>query len=94
MIRVPGGDMLFQKQLPAVRTLRQLADIDGPFPLKAHYIVLAAERFNFDDAVISLLTLFPREEVFRSREEFIMRCEELESLIRGERMEAVAYPEQ
>lgn len=76
--------MTYDKHLPSMRKLKRLADIDGPFPIKNHFIVLAARRFNFDEDVIDFLNLFPRDEIFKSRIDFIERCEELEALISSE----------
>ena len=76
--------MAYRGHLPSMRKLKKLADMDGPFPIKNHYIVLAAHRFKFDDDVIQFLNLFPRDEVFHSRMDFIERCEELEELIESE----------
>lgn len=76
--------MTYDKRLPSMRKLKKLADLDGPFPIKNHYIVLAAQRFKFDEEVIDFLNLFPRDEIFKSRSDFVERCEELETLISSE----------
>lgn len=77
--------MVFRQRLPSIRTLRQLAEIDGPFPAKNRHAMLAAERFWFGENVIAFLKLFPPNEVFHSRDDFIDRCKELEYLILEER---------
>lgn len=77
--------MAFNKKLPAIRTLRSLAEIDGPFPVKNRHVILVAQRFWFDDNVIDFLKLFPPETVFHSRDEFMERCRQLELLMQEER---------
>ncbi|HKX73478.1 MAG TPA: hypothetical protein VJM32_05665 [Candidatus Saccharimonadales bacterium] len=77
--------MTFNKRLPTIRTLRYLADMDGPFPIKNRHIILAAQRFWFGDNVIEFLKLFPPDAVFHSRDGFIERCKQLELLIQEER---------
>ncbi|HET8671392.1 MAG TPA: hypothetical protein VFM05_12430 [Candidatus Saccharimonadales bacterium] len=77
--------MTFNKKLPSIRTLRSLASIDGPFPIKNRHVILAAQRFYFNDNVVEFLRLFPRDQVFHSRDEFIERCQQLELLIQEER---------
>ena len=76
--------MAYKSSLPPIRKLQQLADWDGPFPIENRYVILAAERFQFDDSVINFLKLFPPNQVFRSRSDFIQRCHKLEALIRSE----------
>ena len=77
--------MVFTQTLPMMSTLRHLAEMDGPFPIKNRHVILAAERFWFKENVIDFLKLFPPDEVFRSRKDFLNRCEELELMIREER---------
>lgn len=72
------------RKLPPMRSLRKLAMWDGPFPMKSRRLVMAAERFGFGDDMITFLKLFPRDEVFRSRDEFLERCELLETIIFSE----------
>jgi hypothetical protein len=76
--------MMHKEKLPSIRTLRYLADIDGPFPIKNRHVILAAQRFWFNDNVIEFLKLFPPDTVFYSRDEFIERCKQLELLIMEE----------
>ncbi len=75
---------MYTKSLPSIRTLRSLAEIDGPFPIHCRHVVIAAERFWFSDKVINFLQLFPPNEVFRSRDDFVERCKQMEVLIRQE----------
>ncbi len=75
---------LLRQRLPSLRTLRNLADMDGPFPLHTKHIILAAERFWFRDNVIAFLRLFPPDEVFYSREDFVVRCAQLERYLCSE----------
>ncbi len=77
--------MTYDKPLPAIRQLKKLAEWDGPFPMKGYRMVIGADRYGFDNNTITFLELFPHDEVFRSRSDFIKRCEALESLIRSER---------
>lgn len=77
-----GVDEMFREKLPFIRTLRTLANMDGPFPMQSRRIVAAAERLWFGGNVIAFLRLFPPDEVFRSRDDFIERCRQLERCIR------------
>jgi hypothetical protein len=70
--------MMRRQKLPSIRTLRHLAAIDGPFPIKNRHVILAAQRFLFNDGVVEFLKLFPPDEVFHSRDEFIECCKQLE----------------
>jgi len=75
---------VYYKPLPSIRSIRQLAELDGPFPMHCQHIVSAAERFWFGDSMISFLKLFPPDEPFQTRDEFVERCKQLELLIREE----------
>jgi hypothetical protein len=76
--------MTYTGQLPSLSKLRKLAEWDGPFPMKSYRIVIGAERYGFDTSVIQFLQLFPHDEVFRSRNDFLQRCQNLETIIRSE----------
>lgn len=69
---------MFYRRL-LIRTLRRLADIDGPFPMQNRHIILAAERYGFSDEVIIFLRQFPPHAIFTSRSDFIACCKQLEA---------------
>jgi hypothetical protein len=62
---------------PSMHTLRRLADVAGPFPIKSRHMILAAERFGFSARVGSFLELFELEEIFLSRDDFMRRCKDI-----------------
>lgn len=66
--------MGFRSSLPSVRSIRELADIGGPYPMRARHVILAAERFCFNEAVVSFLRQFSPNEVFLDRDELVARC--------------------
>ena len=61
--------------LPSMRTLHELAELGGPFPIQCRHLILAAERYGFPGKVITFLQSFPAHAVFRSREAFLQECE-------------------
>lgn len=63
-----------RSSLPSLRSIRELADIDGPYPIRARHAVLAAQRFCFGENVVSFLEQFSPDEIFLDREEFVSRC--------------------
>jgi len=67
-----------------MRSLKHLAEICGPFPIKNRRLLLSAERFGFNGRVIEFLRLFPANQVFHSRDSFLKSCDELGTLIRDE----------
>lgn len=70
--------------LPPMRSLKHLAEICGPFPIKNKQLLLCAERFGFNSRVVEFLQLFPANQVFHSRDSFLESCDELEALIYNE----------
>ncbi|HVX47885.1 MAG TPA: DUF2795 domain-containing protein [Candidatus Saccharimonadales bacterium] len=62
-----------------------LAEIAGPFPASRQEIMRIARNYGFDREVLHFLNLFPADEVFDSRADFITRCDEVELLVREER---------
>jgi len=63
--------------LPSVHSLRDLADMSGPYPLPARHMVLSAQRYCYGEAMLSFLEEFPPEEVFLDRDEFVARSQAL-----------------
>lgn len=76
---------MYDRPLPPIRKLRKLASWDGPFPMKSYRMVTSANRFGFDEDTIAFLKLFPHDEVFQSRDDFLERCRDLKIFIRSER---------
>ena len=77
--------MTYDQPLPSMRSLRKLASWDGPFPMKSYHMILGAQRYGFGSDMIGLLRQFPHDDVFRSRDDFINRCKELEIRIQSDR---------
>ena len=73
--------MTYDRPLPPMRNLKKLATWDGPFPMKGYRMVIGANRYGFDDDTIHFLQLFPHDAVFRSRDDFLKRCQDLELFI-------------
>lgn len=73
--------MAYDIPLPSTRKLRQLAEWGGPFPIKNRHLMLAAERFNLGEKVIKFLTLFPKDTIFVSREDFLYQCNVIEQYL-------------
>ena len=69
--------MKYKKQLPPVRHLLSLAQ-DTLFPVSREEIEQNAPYYGFSDEVVNFLRLFPADEIFSSRVDFMTRCEELE----------------
>lgn len=76
--------MQYDKPLPPIRKLKKLAEWDGPFPMKSYRLVIGASRYGFDDDTIWFLEQFPHDAVFKSRSDFLERCEQMEATIRAE----------
>lgn len=75
--------MNYEKPLPSIRKLKKLAEWDGPFPMKSYRLIVGANRYGFDDDTILFLQLFPHDDVFKSRSDFLDRCEQMAALIRA-----------
>jgi len=78
--------MTYDGPLPTIRRLKKLAEWSGPFPMKSHHMVIDAERFRFDSTTIQFLQLFPHDEVFENRTDFLCHCASLETTIRAGRL--------
>ena len=74
----------YRYDLPPVRHLLSLAS-DTQFPATRHDISRNAARWGFTQTMLDFLYLFPENEVFKSRVDFMTRCEELELLLGQER---------
>ena len=57
-----------------MRTLHELAELGGPFPIQCRHLILAAERYGFPGKVITFLQSFSARAVFMSREAFLQEC--------------------
>ncbi len=77
--------MTYNKPLPSMRSLKQLALCDGPFPMKGYRLASGAERCGFGRDMQAFLQLFPHDATFRSRDDFLKRCQDIETIIRSER---------
>lgn len=72
-------------RLPTMHALRHLAVVEGSFPAKAGRVLAAGKKAWCDQNVIDFIRLFPADEVFISRNDFLERCAHLLFLLRAER---------
>lgn len=70
---------------PALRHLLSLAQ-DTQFPATAEEIGFTAHRWRFPKEVIDFIELFYPDELFLSRTDFMLRCEELELEAKSDKM--------
>lgn len=76
--------MKYNKQLPPVRNLLTIAK-DVHFPASRQEVEDIARSWGFTSVMTDFLDLFPADEIFISKVDFMTRCEELEMLINQER---------
>lgn len=74
--------------LPHIDNILWLTKVSGPYPASCEDIQLTAEAWNFSNNTIEFLKLFPKNEIFNSREDFLNRYEELENLLRQQQVSA------
>ena len=76
--------MTYEKSLPKLKELRQLASGIKTFPITGLGIVQYAEHLGYDDNTVNFLKLFSSRLIFNNRTELIYHCSLLERLIREE----------
>jgi hypothetical protein len=76
--------MNYVKQHSPVRQLLDLAQ-HVEFPAMRSEIMLIATGLNSKESLLDFLALFPADEIFNSRVDFMTRSEELEMLISQEK---------
>lgn len=81
--------MQYDQPLPSIRKLKKLAEWDGPFPMKSYRLIISADRYGFDDDIIWFLKLFPHDEVFQTRSDFLEHCKTLTASIQARRKTSV-----
>lgn len=74
--------MVYSKPLPRIDNIMWLAKLASPFPATRRQIWLKAKAWNFSHSTLEFLELFPANERFESRADFLNRCYNLELLIR------------
>jgi hypothetical protein len=77
--------MIYTKPLPRLDNIVWLAKHIDPFPITAGEILDIAQTWKFNKSILEFLKLFPADEEFESRADFLTRVEELEIMIREER---------
>lgn len=77
--------MIYSKPLPRMDSLELLANKLGRFPMTRREVSKTAKNRGFRRSVLDFIKLFPEDETFETRLDFITRCEELELFIREER---------
>lgn len=70
--------------LPTTTQLVRLAK-RGKFPVQRQELEGVARRNGYTTGMIEFLRLFPSDEVFKNRVDFLTRCEELELFMGEER---------
>lgn len=75
--------MKYDEQFPPIRQLLSLAE-NTQFPATRKEIQVSAAIWGFTNAVIDFLSLFPADEVFESKVDFVTRSELLEMFINQE----------
>ena len=73
--------MLYEPR-PHIDNILWLAKLSMPFPATARNVAEVAEAWRFSKSTLDFLDLFPDDEIFSSRDDFMTRCEELELLLR------------
>lgn len=76
--------MVYNKILPPVRHLLSLAR-QTRFPATRQDITVQARTLGAPAATLDFLQLFPADETFPNRNDFVTRCEEVELLIEQQR---------
>lgn len=68
--------------LPRIANIEWLARLAEPFPASIDKLSDLAKHWKFGRNTMDFLRLFPKNEIFESKIEFLTRCEELEMMIR------------
>lgn len=76
--------MQYTKRLPNERDIVWLSKLVTSYPASRRQIVRMARMWNFKQDVVSFVRLFPADEEFASRTDFVNRCADLALLIRQE----------
>ncbi len=71
-------------RLPSSKDIIWLSKLATSYPVTRRQIVRVARMWNFKNDLIAFLRLFPPDEMFESRADFVTRCEDLTILIRQE----------
>lgn len=82
--------MSYDNKLPAVKHLLALAK-EMEFPALRRDVEKMALKRGLSEDVVAFIDLFPADEVFQNRVDFMTRCEEVEILIDQERSSPVEY---
>jgi hypothetical protein len=75
--------MVYTELLPATDSVMHLAEI-ADFPASRNQLSRKAWNYGFGTDTQHFLELFPADEIFKSREDFSVRSQELMFLIREE----------
>lgn len=78
--------MTYNKPLPRIQDLLWLAKLARPYPTTAGSILALAKLWYFNKSTQDFLRQFTADETFKSGDDFLDRCNELELLIREERL--------
>lgn len=75
---------MYAKPFPTTKDLVWLSKLADEFPVTRRELVRVARDWGFSRRTLDFLRLFPENEVFESRADFVNRCEDLELLIKQE----------
>jgi hypothetical protein len=81
---------ILAKSFPHIDDMLWLIRVSAPFPVPAPSVLDRAKLWGFSKRTQDFLRLFPEDEVFQNRADFMDRCEELELLLYG--MRSLAEP--
>lgn len=73
------------KSMPRIDNILWLSKLSRPYPATSGDILELAKKWGFSGSTIDFLELFRADEVFKSSNNFLTRCEELEQSIHAER---------
>lgn len=73
------------KPLPHVDNMPWLVKVVAPFPVTAGFILNRAQLWGFSKATQDFLKRFSTNEIFKSRADFLTRCDELDLFLHEER---------
>lgn len=77
--------MIYRNSLPPPSVINQLTAIAQPFPKTVDQLYELAKQYGFDEDVLDLIELLPKDAQFANRDDFLTRLQHLALLIAQER---------
>lgn len=78
---------MYSRSLPRIDNIYLLKNLIATYPVSIKRIIQIARRWSFSRSTIDFLKYFPSSEVFESGDEFLSRCEDIETVIKESRHE-------